>query len=148
MIEQIHGEPDGLPVLDDSASAWITHVVQDCSRIAPTLVPILMTLVPFSDVLTSCMFGPQPQAKDYDPEEPQHMVLGVRDPHYPGNDCEGESIDIRITAHQCLIQWCHLFPDSPECDSYDEDEVTLEQLWEYLRQIPRGYEAFVRRSRL
>ena len=47
---------------------------------APTLVEQRATLLPFNDVICGGSAGPQPKARDYDPNEEPFFQIEVRDP--------------------------------------------------------------------
>jgi hypothetical protein len=108
---------------------------------APDLVPIYLTLLPFSYLFGSTSAGPQKQAKDYDPDEPQHIDLHIDDPRYPGGDDDGVSLWCHITADSITMQWLCINGAGGK-DYSEEHEITLSGLWDYLRQIPKPYECF------
>jgi hypothetical protein len=108
---------------------------------APDLLPVYLTLLPFSYLFASTSAGPQKQAKNYDPSVPQHIDLRIDDPRYPGSDDAGESLWCHITADSITMQWMILHGAGG--DNYEEEtEITLAGLWDYLRQIPKPYECF------
>jgi hypothetical protein len=108
---------------------------------APDLLPVYLTLLPFSYLFASTSAGPQKQAKGYDPDEPQHIDLRINDPRYSGGEDDGESLWCHITADSITMQWLCL--NGANGEDYSEDsEITLIGLWDYLRQIPKPYQCF------
>jgi hypothetical protein len=107
------------------------------SEFAPDLMPVYLTLLPFSYLFGSTMCGPQ---KAGDKSE-QYIELHIDDPRYPGGDTDGVSVHCRITATKITMQWYCM--NGANGDNYhDEDEITLGGLWHYLSQIPRPYHCF------
>lgn len=108
---------------------------------APDLMPVYLTLLPFSYLFGSTCAGPQKQAKDYDPKEDPYIELHIDDPRYPGGDTDGVSVYCRITAKKITMQWYCMNGYGGE--NYREDaEITLAGLWNYLAQIPKPYSCF------
>jgi hypothetical protein len=108
---------------------------------APSLMPVYLTLLPFSYLFGSTSAGPQKQAKNYDPAEPPHIELHIDDPRYPGGDTDGVSLYCRITAEKITLHWYCINGAGGE-NYHEESEITLAGLWDYLRQIPKPYECF------
>ena len=128
--------------LDGPAVGLIADAMDDYIRKhAPDLMPVYLTLMPFSYLFASTSAGPQKQAKNYDPDAPQHIDIRIDDPRYAGNDDEGESLWCHITAESITMQWVML--NGAGGHNYaEEHEITLPGLWDYLRQIPKPYECF------
>lgn len=123
-----------VPVLSEHMNDYIkTH--------APDLLEVYLTLQPFSYLFGSTSAGPQKQAKNYDPAEPQYILLGVDDPRYPGGETDGVSLECRITAAGITMS-CYYMNAADGGGYFDESEITLAGLWDYLRQIPKPYECF------
>jgi len=111
------------------------------SQYAPDLMPVYLTLLPFSYLFGSTSAGPQKQSKNYDPNQDPYIELHIDDPRYPGGDSDGVSVYCRITAKKIVMQWCCMNGAGGE-NYFDEDEITLGGLWHYLSQIPRPYHCF------
>ena len=111
------------------------------SKYAPDLMPVYLTLMPFSYLFGSMAAGPQKQSKNYDPKEEQHIELHIDDPRYPGGDTEGVSLHCRITATKITMIW-YCMNGAGGQNYRDEDEITLDGLWDYLRQIPKPHNCF------
>lgn len=109
---------------------------------APELMPVYLTLLPFSYLFGSTSAGPQKQSKHYDPKEDQYIELHIDDPRYPGGDTDGVSIHVRITAKKIVLSWFCM--NGAGGKNYRDDyQMSLPQLWDYLRQIPKPYFCFV-----
>ena len=92
-------------------------------KFAPDLRDEWLTLMPFTDVITSYSAGPQPQSKFYDKDEPQYI-----------------SLDFSIwKAGECLS--LRLFKITTEGVTLETDDgefrSSLRQLHDFLRQLPR-----------
>jgi hypothetical protein len=116
------------------------------SQYAPDLMPVYLTLLPFSYLFISTSAGPQKQCKHYDPKQEPYIELQIEDPRYPGNETDGVSVSCRITAKKIVMQWYCMNGAGGE-NYYDEDEITLAGLWDYLRQIHRPYHCFLGRNK-
>ena len=116
-----------LPVLPQSAKLSHGHV----KEFAPDLLPLYWALIPFDDVIGSWMAGPQPQAKDYDPDEEPHIYFSVEDPSFPNSRW-----NFTMTRHSITF--------FREMDGGADPEVstTLDQVFNFLRQMPRPMESF------
>ena len=123
-----------VPVLDAYMNDYIMEY-------APDLMPVYLTLTPFSYLFGSTSAGPQKQANDYDPSEPPHIELQIDDPRYPGGDTEGMSLHCRITADEITLHW-YCMNGANGGNYHEESAITLAGLWDYLRQIPKPYECF------
>lgn len=107
------------------------------SKYAPDLMPVYLTLLPFSYLFGSTQAGPQ---KSGSKDEP-YIELHIDDPRYPGGDTEGVSVHCRITKHKITMIWYCM--NGANGENYrDEDEITLGGLWAYLAQIPKPYHCF------
>lgn len=127
-------DTQAIPVLDQHMNDYIMEY-------APALMPLYMTLLPFSYLFNSTSAGPQKNSKHYDPDEPPYILLGIDDPRYPGGETEGVSLECRLTANK--ITMCCYYMDLPGGGNYcEEAEITLSGLWDYLRQIPKPYNCF------
>lgn len=107
---------------------------------APDLLPVYLTLLPFSYLFGSTMAGPQKG----DGGE-QFIELHIDDPRYPGGDTDGVSLHCRITATKIVMHW-YCMNGANGKNYHDEDEITMSGLWDYLRQIPRPYHSFLKGS--
>lgn len=106
---------------------------------APELMPVYLTLLPFSYLFGSACAGPQPQHKGK--KEKPFIELHIDDPRYPGGEDWGVSLYCRITAEKIVMQWHCVSPADGKCH-VDESEITLGGLWHYLSQIPRPHHCF------
>jgi hypothetical protein len=97
-------------------------------KYAPTLRDEWLSLQPFQDVIVSCSAGPQPQSERDSMDEPQHI-------HLDFSTWEGGEIII-------LCFWV-IQKDRVFCKTWDGDRPSsMEQLWNYLRQLPRPARSF------
>lgn len=120
----------------------VAAAVNGCGRMvrefAPSLLLVRATLYPFEDLISSECAGPQPNAKDYDPdEEPWFEIMAP-------NPAGGESwVHFRFNARGVVGQI-----EYRDCDGeafFDEPyDMTLESVHDYLRQLPRPPFAFAR----
>ena len=100
----------------------------------PLLVSAYMTLLPFTDVITSISAGPQ---------------KGQNEESYLIASCDlsaghGEII-FKIYADRVTMCIIHQTKDD-EPFSDGEEDITLEDLWEILRNCPRPPHSYVRRG--
>lgn len=123
-----------IPVLDRHMDDYIREY-------APDLMPVYMTLMPFSYLFGSTSAGPQKNSKHYDPDEQPYINLHIDDPRYPGGDTDGVSLYCHITADRITMRW-YCMNGANGQDYSEESEITLAGLWDYLRQIPKPYECF------
>ena len=110
---------------------------------APRLRDYWLTLLPFQDVIQSVSCGPQPQCKHDSMNEPQNITLDFSDWE------KGEIV--------CGRMWV-ITESSTEGDDgnynygvkYVDDDgeypSTMEELWSFLRSIPRPAHSFVMRT--
>ena len=92
-------------------------------KFAPNLRDEWLTLVPFTDVITSYSAGPQPQSKFYDKDEPEYISLDFS--IWKDGVCLCLRL-FRITAEGVTLE-----TDDGEFRS------SLRQLHDFLRQLPR-----------
>ena len=120
-------------------SPEFNEMLDDINQIDPLLVAARAALLPFDDVIVSVWWGPQPQAKDYDPDEEPHFGIVVRDPNYQNNTyCfEFNRRGIEMTYRELTAPSQEEMIDPPV-------EITLPQLFEFLRQLPRGAYSFIK----
>jgi len=105
----------------------------------PQLMPLRATLIPFEDVICGEQAGPQPQSRDYDPEEEPFFCIDVDTPD------RSQQVWIRFTADRIKMQSIVHFTDrqgEEDCLVDDEVEMTLEGVFEFLRQLPRHAHSF------
>jgi hypothetical protein len=96
---------------------------------APSLRDEWITLQPFKDVITTHTCGPQPQAKDYDPDEPEYILLDFS--IWKDGDC-------------IIPQFFKITQAGVTYEDTDGDyPSSMRELWEYLRSIPRDPHCFV-----
>jgi hypothetical protein len=117
------------------------HMDEYIREYAPSLLPVYLTLLPFSYLFGSTSAGPQKQSKHYDPDEPPYIELHIDDPRYPGGDTDGVSLYCHITADAITMRW-YCMNGAGGRDFREDSEITLAGLWDYLRQIPKPYECF------
>jgi hypothetical protein len=114
--------------------------ILSCVReFAPDLVDVRATLIPFDDVICSTYSGPQPESSDYDPEEEQHFVIEVLCPTH--SEC---SYRFKVTQHD--VEMTYWMSDGNEGEEMIDPptSVTLAELWNFLRQLPRGAYSFIK----
>ena len=110
----------------------INDATKYCREFAPGLVMARATLLPFEDVIVGEAAGPQPKAKDYDPDEEPYFTIDIDDPC----NQRGQTW-AKVTAHGVTISYTIKTPDGEEFLG-DEIKTTLDGLWDYLRQVPRS----------
>ena len=111
----------------------LDHVRQFC----PQLIEKRASLLPFDDVIFGESAGPQPGTKYYDPKEEPHFEVQVQDPLYPS-----AYYSFRVTKH--AVEFSHV--ETGEEEEYLLDDpmvIELEELWTFLRQLPRPLPSFV-----
>ena len=97
-------------------------------RFAPTLRDEWLSLQPFQDVIQGCSAGPQPQCKHDSMDDPQRIELDFSEWK------DGEIINLCFW----VIQKNRVY-----CKTWDGDRPSsMEQLWNYLRQLPRPAHSF------
>jgi len=101
-------------------------------KYAPKLVEKHATLLPFCDVLMGSGAGPQPSTKYYDPKEEPYFSVDVQNPHYPNL-----SYTFRVTEDVVTLEHWEALVDDPVF-------MTMEELWDFLRQLPRPAHSFAR----
>lgn len=120
-------------------SSASSQALEDIRKVAPELVAARAALIPFDDVIVAASWGPQPQAKGYDPDEEPHFSIDVQDPSYENNTYHFEFTRDGIE----MSYWELVAPNKEEM--LDEPvEITLSQLFEFLRQLPRGAYSFIK----
>ena len=103
---------------------------------APNLVCLRAALIPFEDVIVEACAGPQPQAKDYDPDEEPWFSVTVGDAQH-----QKSTVTFRFTADLITVEnvtWIKKKPvlvDEPR-------EITLAGVFNYLRQLPRPLSSY------
>ena len=105
---------------------------------APTLIEQRATLLPFDDVICGGSAGPQPNARDYDPDEEPYFQIEVKDP--TDNSC---SYFFKVTKHGVTYDFGR-WPGDGTLEIWDADMPdTMKALWAFLRQLPRPAHAFL-----
>jgi hypothetical protein len=105
-------------------------------ELAPNLVCLRAALLPFDDVIAEEFAGPQSQADDYDPDEEPWFAVTVGDPQHQRAEVTFRFTADRITAeHVMYIKKRPTLVDEPR-------EVTLDAVFNYLRQLPRPFSSF------
>jgi hypothetical protein len=113
--------------------------LDEIGKIAPELIAARAALIPFDDVIVAESWGPQPQAKDYDPDEEPHFEINVQDPSYQNNTYRFE-----FTRDGIEMSYWELNGPGRE-EMLDEPvAITLPRLFEFLRQLPRGAYSFIK----
>jgi hypothetical protein len=108
-------------------------------KYAPKLVEKHATLLPFYDVLMGAGAGPQPGTKYYDPKEEPYFSVDVQNPQYPNL-----SYTFRVTEHTVALEHWEA-PGDGTMDLVDDPVfMTMEELWDFLRQLPRPAHSFAR----
>ena len=112
-------------------------------KFAPRLRDYWLTLLPFKDVLLSVSAGPQPDCKQDSMDDPQHIMLDFSDWE------KGKIV--------CGRMWV-ITESSTEGDDgnynygvkYIDDDgeypSCMEELWAFLRSIPRPAHSFIMRT--
>jgi len=108
-----------------STSPLAMEVMENC----PALLPVAMTLAPF-EVLFGTIHADE-----------KSFTFHIDDPRYPGGDTEGVSIHGKVTAEDVVVTW-YCMKGAGGKNYVEDTGMTLEGMWEYLRQIPRPYHAF------
>lgn len=102
------------------------------SEHAPDLLPVAATLFPFRELIGSFSAGPQ-NGEDREPYFGIEVSYG-----------DGMMLDAEITADRVQVQDLMLFEG--EWMIGDEGTMTLDQLYDFLRQIPRPASSFLTSS--
>ena len=109
----------------------INDQLQYVREYAPNLVCLRAALIPFDDVIVESCAGPQPNAKDYDPDEEPWFSVGVNDPqHQKGMVTFRFTADSIVAEHVMWVKKTPMLVDEPH-------EMTLEGVFNFLRQLPR-----------
>lgn len=108
---------------------------------APDLADVFLTLLPFSYLFGSVSAGPQGAGED----GPQCIRLTIDDPRYPGGEDDGVSIDCVITETRITMNWCCMNGAMGK-NWHEEHEITLRGLWDYLQQIPKPFDCFIKEA--
>lgn len=100
--------------------------MSDIFEYAPTLKHLVPKIMEFNSVLGGWSSGPQPQARDFDPSEPQHIDILIDS---PWGECD---------------QWVTLYADRAEylTDWGELYRLTHEDVWAYLSQLPKRLHHF------
>jgi hypothetical protein len=120
------------------AKAWPGSESLDyVKRFAPALIEQRASLLPFENVICGGSAGPQPNCKHDDMSEEQHFMIEVPHPQSP-------ELHYWITVKASgvtveLIQW----QDGELSMREDYGAITMPQLWDFLRQLPRDLRAFM-----
>lgn len=110
----------------------INSFLKYASDYAPEMVPAAATLFPFRDVIGSFSAGPQ-NGEDREPYFGIEVAYG-----------DGMMLDAEITADCVQVRDLMLFDG--EWMIGDEGAMTLDQLYDFLRQIPRTASSFLTSS--
>lgn len=107
-------------------------------KFAPSLVAARATLIPFDDLFGHEEAGPQnPAGPD---EEPYFMLQIEGHGHI-------DVVEINVTAETVrVLLMIHAAGEVGTYDVIDELEMTLPQLHDYLRQLPRPPHKFARKG--
>lgn len=92
-------------------------------KFAPNLRDEWLTLMPFTDVITSYSAGPQPQSVFYDKDEPEYISLDFS--IWKDGECLAPRF-FKITTEGVTLETCD-----------GEFRSSLRQLHDFLRQLPR-----------
>ena len=104
---------------------------------APSLRDEWLTLQPFQDVINGASAGPQPQCKHHDMDDPQWIELDFST--WDKGEIT-ESLIWRIVKKGKVTEgYAAVVVLEHEGEIYDS---SLEQLWDYLRQLPRPAVSF------
>jgi hypothetical protein len=108
-------------------------------KYAPKLVEKHATLLPFYDVLMGTGAGPQPGTKYYDLKEEPYFSVDVQNPQYPNL-----FYTFRVTEHTVSLEHYEALGDGSLGIMDDPVDMTMEELWDFLRQLPRPAHSFAR----
>ena len=103
---------------------------------APNLVCLRAALMPFNDVIVEEYAGPQPKADDYDPDEEPFFAVTVGDSQY-----QRATVTFRFTADEITAEHVMYVKKKPVLMD-DPQPVTLDAVFNYLRQLPRPLSSF------
>lgn len=103
--------------------------------IAPSLVPLRAALIPFNDVIVGETAGPQHGCKYDSPADESHFTIEVQDPMY-----DGGTILIKFTANSITYESILKLDDEEVSDG--EQPISLDSVFNFLRQLPRQPDAF------
>jgi hypothetical protein len=112
----------------------LDHVRQFC----PHLIEKRASLLPFDDVIFGESAGPQPGTKYYNPKEEPYFTIDVNDPQYPSLH-----YSFRVTAHTVEMEHWEAPGNGTEAMIDDPVVIEMEELWNFLRQLPRPASSFV-----
>jgi len=103
----------------------------------PDLIEQRASLLPFEGAICGEYAGPQPKAKDYDPNEEPYFEVEVTDP-----TSKGCSYFFKVTKHGVTYDYGQ-WPGDGTLDIWDADmPYSMEALWEFMRQVPRPAHVF------
>ena len=105
---------------------------------APSLVEKRASLLPFDDVIFSESAGPQPETMHYDPSEEPYFSIEVHDPQYSGNH-----YSFRVTDKCVEMEHWGIDSDGEHILWDDVVVIDMEELWNFLRQLPRPPHGFI-----
>jgi hypothetical protein len=109
-------------------------------RFAPNLVCLRAALIPFEDIILSEIAGPQPDAAGYDPEEEPYFEVDVM-----CGQTAAAVVAIRFTAQGIAVQEFMIVKDGKKSREVAVDgprSITLQGMFNYLRQLPRPVSSF------
>jgi hypothetical protein len=112
---------------------------------AKDLLLLRATLAPFEDVFISEQAGPQPQASDYDPTESPWFIIEVDDIYHSKG-----WVQLMFTAKRITMTTLYRETDEDGEEELWGDEaveITLDGVFEFLRQLPRGAHSFTAQRR-
>lgn len=108
----------------------MSSLTEYCNKFAPSLAHIAAVLDVFDYAIGAYGAYPQPESKDYDPNEPERISVLV--PTLAGDN---EQLYIDITAEGCSYLVATTF-------SLERYTLTHEALWQFLRSIPKPLHAY------
>jgi hypothetical protein len=120
-----------LPILAAVKNNSLDFMREHCD---PLLMSAYMTLLPFTDVLTSTSAGPQK-----DQNEESYIITSC--------DLSVGHGEIIFKIYAGRVTMCIIY-QAKDGDPFSDgdEEITLEDLWEILRNCPRPPRSFVRRA--
>jgi hypothetical protein len=114
----------------------INDQLQYVREFAPNLVCLRAALIPFEDVICESCAGPQPNGRDYDPDEEPWFSVSVGDPQY--QKC---TVTFRFTAESIVAE--HVMWEKKRPMLVDDPrEMTLDGVFNFLRQLPRPLSSY------
>jgi hypothetical protein len=119
-----------------TTAATVNEKMNFVRKFAPSLICLRATLLPFEDVILEESAGPQPDTPDDVPDAAPYFTVTVNDPQY-------EQATVTFHFNAKTITAAHIMYDDGEPVLADGPrEMTLDAVFNYLRQLPRPITSF------